>query len=140
MQKYIIFSTFFYCCSRVVVSTSPHHRPHLPHLPALILPAFGFVHVSFTWNCHAFLPVDLMARDKKELFQGRIVLLGYTFFGISIYFIKVNFFTQEIKQQVIVFCSVSVDSPIRLHYQFKAYCPALRVIWVRRISSNPIWK
>ena len=44
------FLTFFYCCSIAVVSifptaTLPH--PIHPHFPHLILPPFGFVHVSF---------------------------------------------------------------------------------------------
>ena len=40
---------FFNCCSSTVVTISPHQSSHPshPHLPPLILPLFGFVHVSF---------------------------------------------------------------------------------------------
>ena len=36
----------FYCCSNTVVCIFAYHASH-PHLPPLIPPPFGFVHVSF---------------------------------------------------------------------------------------------
>ena len=56
---------FFYCCSSTVVSisptTTPPHPTH-PHLPPVILPHFGFVHVSFLyipwWPCPFFSPLS----------------------------------------------------------------------------------
>ena len=59
----IFFPLFlFYCCSSTVVCLSPPHlypHPSHPHLPPLIPPIFGFVHVSFRVipeNPFPFLP------------------------------------------------------------------------------------